>query len=57
MRLINIFSFVLLCIFWISYISKLIILSKRNNIKANVFGKGIKLEETLLIEKCLLKSA
>lgn len=53
MRLIEIISFALLCILGISYISKLIILSKKNNIKANVFGKGIKLKEALVIEKCL----
>lgn len=53
MRLINIGSFSLLCIFGISYISKLIILAKQNNIKANVFGKGIKLKQALIIEKCL----
>lgn len=53
MSLINICSFTLLCIFGISYISKLIILANKNNIKANVFGKGIKLKETLVIEKFL----
>lgn len=53
MRLIDIGSFALLCIFGISYITKLIILYKKNNIKANVFGKGIKLKQTLVIEKCL----
>jgi protein-S-isoprenylcysteine O-methyltransferase Ste14 len=53
MELIDIGSFVLLCIFGISYISKLIILSKKNNIKANVFGKGVKPKETLIIERFL----
>ncbi|MBM7869011.1 protein-S-isoprenylcysteine O-methyltransferase Ste14 [Clostridium pascui] len=53
MKLIDIGSFALLCIFGISYISKLIILAKKNNIKADVFGKGIKLKKTLVIEKCL----
>lgn len=53
MSIINIFSFALLSIFGVSYISKLIILSKRNNIKADVFGKGTKPKETLIIEKCL----
>lgn len=53
MGLIESGSFVLLCIFGISYIGKLIILSKKNNIKANVFGKGIKSKEILIIEKFL----
>lgn len=53
MDLINILSFLLLCFFGISYITKLIILSKKNNIKANVFGKGAKPKEALIIEKCL----
>lgn len=53
MGLIESVSFVLLCIFGISYIGKLIILSKKNNIKANVFGKGIKSKEILIIEKFL----
>lgn len=53
MRLIDIGSFSLLCIFGISYISKLTILAKKSNIKADVFGKGIKLRQTLVIEKCL----
>lgn len=53
MRLIDIGSFALLCIFGISYISKLTILAKKSNIKADVFGKGIKLRQTLVIEKCL----
>jgi protein-S-isoprenylcysteine O-methyltransferase Ste14 len=53
MGLIDIVSFVLLFIFGISYIGKLIILSKKNNIKANVFGKGVKPKETLIIERFL----
>ncbi|WP_346940174.1 isoprenylcysteine carboxylmethyltransferase family protein [uncultured Clostridium sp.] len=53
MGLIEFVSFALLCIFGISYIGKLIILSKKNNIKANVFGKGIKSKEILIIEKFL----
>jgi protein-S-isoprenylcysteine O-methyltransferase Ste14 len=53
MGLIESVSFVLLCIFGISYIGKLIILSKENNIKANVFGKGVKNKEILIIEKFL----
>jgi protein-S-isoprenylcysteine O-methyltransferase Ste14 len=53
MGLIESVSFVLLCIFGISYIGKLIILSKENNIKANIFGKGVKNKEILIIEKFL----
>ncbi len=53
MGLIEIVSFTLLFIFGISYIGKLIILFKKNNIKANVFGKGVKPKETLIIEKHL----
>jgi len=53
MGLIEVVSFALLCIFGISYIGKLIILSKENNIKANVFGKGVKNKEILIIEKFL----
>ncbi len=53
MGLIEIVSFALLCIFGISYIGKLIILSKKNNIKANVFGKGTKSKESLIIERFL----
>lgn len=53
MGLIHIITFMLLCLFGISYIAKLIILSKKNNIKANVFGKGKKPKETLIIEKSL----
>ena len=53
MSLIEIVSFTLLFIFGISYIGKLIILFKKNNIKANVFGKGVKPKETLIIEKLL----
>jgi len=53
MGLIESVSFALLCIFGVSYIGKLIILSKKNNIKANVFGKGIKSKEILIIEKFL----
>lgn len=53
MNLPNIISFLLLCIFGVSYITKLIILTKKNNINANVFGKGKKIKETLIIEKCL----
>lgn len=46
-------SFVLLCIFGIAYIGKLVILSKKNNIKANVFGKGAKPKQTIIVEKFL----
>jgi len=53
MGLIEIVSFTLLCIFGISYMGKLIILSKKNNIKANVFGKGTKSKESLIIERFL----
>lgn len=53
MGLIESFSFALLCIFGISYMGKLIVLSKKNNIKANVFGKGIKSKENIIIEKFL----
>jgi protein-S-isoprenylcysteine O-methyltransferase Ste14 len=53
MGFVEISSFTLLCIFGIAYISKLIILARKNNIKANVFGKGIKPKDTLMIEKLL----
>lgn len=51
--LIEVSSFALLLIFGVSYIGKLIILLKKSNIKANVFGKGTKGIRTLNIEKCL----
>ncbi|HEX9061937.1 MAG TPA: isoprenylcysteine carboxylmethyltransferase family protein [Clostridia bacterium] len=53
MVLINIVSFLLLCIWGISYITKQIILSKKNKIKANVLGKGAKPKQALFVEKCL----
>jgi protein-S-isoprenylcysteine O-methyltransferase Ste14 len=53
MGMIEIVSFALLCLFGTGYIGKLIILAKKNNIKADVFGKGVKPRETLIIEKFL----
>lgn len=53
MGLIEISSFTLLLTFGVSYIGKLIILLKRSNIKANVFGKGTKGREVLNIERSL----
>lgn len=53
MGLIEISSFALLLMFGVSYIGKLIILLKKSNIKANVFGKGTKGRVVLNIERSL----
>lgn len=53
MGLIEICSLILICIFGAAYTSKLMVLAMKNNIKANVFGKGVKPKETLVIEKFL----
>lgn len=56
MLTINIFSILLFIIFIILYLSKLVILYKRNNIKANVLGKGKKNKEIKYTES-FVKSA
>lgn len=53
MEIINALSFSALCIFGISYFAKQIMLYKKNNIRANVFGKGVKPKYTLSIERYL----
>lgn len=53
MSIIEITSLVLLFLFGVAFIGKLIILAKKNNIKANVFGKGSKPKEVLNLEKAL----
>ncbi len=57
MKLINICSFTVLCIFGIGYILKLVILLKKNNIRANVFGKGDKSKKTIITERFLKLSS
>ena len=53
MEIINVVSFTLLCIFGMSYFAKMVMLCKKNNIRANVLGKGYKPKATLLVERCL----